>query len=81
VVDVMMVVVVMVMMVVVMMHLMGHRGGGGCGRGFLRDGIARETDGESGGGDKALDHRNLSSGGKDPSGLCLQFAANRLNSI
>ncbi len=53
--------VVMVMMVVVMMmvvvHLMGHRRGGGRWRGLLGDGIAREADRESGGGDKALDHR------------------------
>jgi hypothetical protein len=49
-----MMVVVMVMMV---MHLMGHRGGGGCWGGLLGDGIAREADRESGGGDKALDHR------------------------
>jgi hypothetical protein len=52
--------VVMVMMVVVMMmvvHLMGHRRGGGRWSGLLGDGIAREADRESGGGDKALDHR------------------------
>ena len=50
---------VMVMMVVVMMvvHLMGHRGGGGCRRGLLGDGIAREADCEGSGGDKTLDHR------------------------
>ena len=73
------VVVVMVMMVVVM-HLM-HRGGGGRGRrGFLGDGVAGEPDGESGGGDKALDHRNPSCCKKDPSGLRLQFAAICLNS-
>jgi hypothetical protein len=55
---VMMVMVMMVVVVVMMvMHLMGHRGGGGCWGGLLGDGIAREADRESGGGDKALDHR------------------------
>ena len=51
----MMVVVMMVMvvMVMVMMHLVAHRSGG---RGFLRNGVSGESDGESGGGDKALDH-------------------------
>jgi hypothetical protein len=75
---------VMVMMVVVMvmmvMHLMGHRGGGGCRRSLLGDCIAREADRESGGGDKALDHRNPSCCRKDPSGLRLRFAAICLNS-
>jgi hypothetical protein len=58
-----MMVVMMVMMVVVvmMMHRSGRsRGGGGGGGGFLRDGVAGEGDGESGGGDKSLDHGNLS---------------------
>jgi hypothetical protein len=76
------VMVVMVMMVVMMMvvHLMGHRCGGGGRRGLLGDSIAREADRESGGGDKALDHRNPSCFRKDPSGLRLQFAAICLNS-
>jgi len=41
----------MVVMVVVMVML--HRRGG---RGLLRDGVASQANGESGGGDKALDH-------------------------
>ncbi|MBV8439121.1 MAG: hypothetical protein JO312_00925 [Hyphomicrobiales bacterium] len=77
---VMMVMIVVVVMMMVVVHLMGHRGGGGCWRGLLGDGIAREADRESGGGDKALDHRNLSCCRKDPSGLRLQFAAICLNS-
>jgi hypothetical protein len=60
------VVVIMVMMMV--MHLVGHRGGRS---GFLRDGVAGEADGESGGGDKALDHGHVSFQKKDP----LVFAA------
>ena len=63
VVVVMMMMMVMVM-VMVMMHLC-HRSGrsrlrGGRGR-FLRDGVAGEPDGERGGNDKALDHRQKSS--------------------
>jgi hypothetical protein len=48
---VMMVVVVMVMMM--MVHLVAHRSGW---RGFLRNGVSGKADGESGSGDKALDH-------------------------
>jgi hypothetical protein len=82
VVVVMVMVMVMVMMMMMMVHLMGHRGRG-CrrGRGLLGDSIAREADRESGGGDKALDHRNPSCSRKDPSGLRLHFAAICLNSI
>ena len=47
------VVVVIMMVMMVVMHLVGHWGGRS---GFLRDGVAGEADGESGGGDKALDH-------------------------
>ena len=38
----------------------GHRGGTGrsAGHCFLRKGVTRETDRESGRGDKALNHRN-----------------------
>ncbi len=53
-------VVVMMVMVMVMvmmvMHRVGHRGGGLGRRRFLCDGVTGEADGESGGGDKALDH-------------------------
>ena len=50
------VVVVVVMMMMVVMHRLGHRSGGGglCGggrRGFLRDGVAGQADGESSGGE------------------------------
>jgi hypothetical protein len=48
VVVVMVVMVVMMMMVVV--HLRSHRGGGRW-RGFLRNRVTREADGESGGGE------------------------------
>jgi hypothetical protein len=51
---VMMVVMVVMMMVVMVLHRRGgHRRGG---RGFLRDGVAGEANGQSGGDDKALDH-------------------------
>jgi len=54
------VVVVVMMMVVVMMVMMrltGHRSGGRRRRGgFLRDGVSRQADRESGGGDKTLNH-------------------------
>jgi hypothetical protein len=76
VVMVMMVVVVVVMMLVVM-HLVGHRSGGGR---FLRDGIAGEADGESGGGDKALDHGQSVLSKKTPFGLRPQSAGSCLNS-
>ena len=47
-------VVMMMVVVVMMLHRRGgHRRGGGS---FLRDGIAGEANGQSGGGDKALDH-------------------------
>ena len=51
-------VVVMMVMVMVMMvmHRVGHGGGGLGRRRFLCDGVTGEADGESGGGDKALDH-------------------------
>jgi hypothetical protein len=49
-----MVMMMVVVMMVMVMHLMGQRG---CRSGLLGDGIAREADRESGGGDKALDHR------------------------
>ena len=75
------VVMVMVMMMVVMvMHLMGHRSGGGGRRGFLRDGVAGEADGEGGGGDKALDHGQTVLSGKTPAVFGLQTAASCLNS-
>jgi hypothetical protein len=67
VVMVVMVVVVVVMVMVVMLHRRGLCGrGGSCGRAgrggrFLRDGVAGESDGERGGGDKTLDHENKSS--------------------
>ncbi len=47
----------MMMMVVMMMHLMRHRRGRR--RGVLSDGVAGETDRESGGGNKGLDHVSL----------------------
>ena len=62
------VMVVMMMVMVVMMHRFGHRGGGGR-RGFLRDGVAGEADGERGGGDKALDHGKTVLSRKTQSGL------------
>ncbi len=69
VVVVVVIVVMMMMMVVVMVvHGMLHRrgragrgGSAGRGGGFLRDGVAGEPDGERGGNDKALDHRQKSS--------------------
>lgn len=52
-----MMVVVVVMMMMVMMHLTAHRSGGCRGRGgFLRNGVSRQADRESGGGDKTFDH-------------------------
>jgi preprotein translocase subunit SecG len=45
--------VVMMMVVMVVVMVMLHRRGG---RGLLRDGVASQANGESGGGDKALDH-------------------------
>ncbi len=56
---VVMVMVMVVVMMVVMVHLMRHRSGGGGRRGLLRNGVAGKTDGESGGGDKALDHGQI----------------------
>ena len=62
------------MMMHVVMHVHHRRGGhggsagGSAGRCFLRKGITRETDRESGRGDKALNHRQLSCG-KTPNGL------------
>jgi hypothetical protein len=47
-------VVVMMMVVVMMLHRRGFRGRGGGG--VLRDGVAGEANGQSGGDDKALDH-------------------------
>ena len=61
---VMVMVVVVMMMMVMMVHGMLHRGGGG--RGFLRDGVAGEADGQGGGGDKALDHGRPSLCAKAP---------------
>jgi len=53
----MVVVMMMVVMVMVMMHLTGHWSGGRRRRGgFLRDGVSRQADRESGGGDKTFDH-------------------------
>ncbi len=72
----MMMVIVMVMM---MMHLVGHRRSRG-GGGFLRDGVAGEADGESGGSDKALDHGQSVLSKKTPFGLRPQSAGPRLNS-
>ena len=40
--------------------------GSGFGRGFLRDGVAGEADGQGGGGDKALDHGRPSLCAKAP---------------
>jgi hypothetical protein len=52
-----MVVVVMMVMMVVVMRLTGHWSGGRRRRGgFLRDGVSRQADRESGGGDKTFDH-------------------------
>jgi hypothetical protein len=52
---VMMVVVVVMMMVMMVVHSFAHRRGSG----FLRHGVTRETNRESGGDDKALDHGDL----------------------
>jgi len=53
----MVVMMMMVVVVVVMMHLTAHRSGGRRRRGgFLRNGVSRQADRESGGGDKILDH-------------------------
>ena len=53
----MVVVMVVMVMMMVMMHLTGHRSGGRLRRGgFLRDGVSRQADRESGGGDKIFDH-------------------------
>ena len=53
---VVMMMMVVVMVVVVMMRVvMLHRRGSGW-RGFLRERVAREADGQRGGGEKALDH-------------------------
>jgi hypothetical protein len=70
--HVVMMVVVVVVVVVVMMHRLGHRSGGlggGGRRGFLRDGVAGEADGERGGSDKALDHGKTVLSRKTQSGL------------
>ena len=48
--------VVMMMVVMVVVMVMLHRRGRRGGRGLLGDGVASEANGESGGGDKALDH-------------------------
>src|SRR5271165_3125704 len=80
-----MVVVVMMMVVMMVMHLC-HRSAGGFrgargGRGrFLRDGVAGEGDGESGGGDKALDHGQSVLSKKTPAVFALQSARSCLNS-
>ena len=70
-------VVVVVVMVMVMLH---RRGGQGSGRsGFLRDGIAGESDGERSCCDKALDHERQVLWKKAPSGLDGKISRFRLN--
>jgi len=79
-----MVMMMMVMMVVMMVMHLCHRSGrsrlrGGRGR-FLRNGVAGEADGESGGGDKALDHGQSVLSKKTPAVFALQSARSCLNS-
>jgi hypothetical protein len=71
-------VVVMVVVVMMMMHRSGRSGGGG-GGGFLRDGVAGEADGESGGGDKVLDHWQSVLSKKTPAVFALQITQRCLN--
>jgi hypothetical protein len=60
-----------VVVVVVMMHLLhGRRRSGRSGRGgFLRPGVPRKADRESGRGNKTLDHGSTSRMKKTPFGL------------
>jgi uncharacterized membrane protein YgcG len=79
--HVVVVVVVVVMMVMMMVHLShrsGRSAGGGRGR-FLRDGVAGEGDGESGGGGKALDHWQTILSRKTPAVFGPQSAGPCLN--
>ncbi len=80
---VVMMVVVHVMMMVVVMHLVVHRlgGSGRGGGGFLSNGVTGKTDRQSGGRDKALDHRKIYPLlRKTPAVFRVQFDSVHLNS-
>jgi len=73
-------VVVMMVMVMMVTHLISHRSGGRR-RGFLRNGVSGQADGESGGGDKTLDHgKAFLLLKRPPAGPRAHFRTPRLNS-
>jgi len=80
-VHVMVMMVVVHVMMMVVMHLVVHRLGGSGRGGFLSNGVTGKTDRQSGGRDKALDHRKIYPLlRKTPAVFRVQFDSVHLNS-